>query len=88
MFNFYPNTSNVETLVLLVSYLVWLLKEISPVAHSSSTSTTEADYMAAVEAGKEIAWMRNILSEFGYGFQESSIKVLSQSPRILNIMVA
>ena len=29
-------------------------------------STTEAEYMAAVEAGKEIAWMRNLMSEFGY----------------------
>jgi hypothetical protein len=36
-------------------------------------STTEAEYMAAVEAGKEIAWMRNILSEFGYGVKEPSI---------------
>jgi len=25
-------------------------------------STTEAEYIAVVEAGKEIAWMRNILS--------------------------
>ncbi|KAI0923982.1 hypothetical protein AcV5_010529 [Taiwanofungus camphoratus] len=29
-------------------------------------STTEAEYIAAVEAGKEILWMRNILTEFGY----------------------
>lgn len=29
-------------------------------------STTEAEYIAAVDAGKEIMWMRNILSEFGY----------------------
>jgi len=29
-------------------------------------STTEAEYVAAVEAGKEIMWMRNILSEFGH----------------------
>jgi hypothetical protein len=29
-------------------------------------STTEAEYIAAVEAGKEIVWMRNILAEFGY----------------------
>jgi len=29
-------------------------------------STTEAEYIAAVEAGKEIAWMRNILTEFGF----------------------
>jgi len=57
-------------------------------------STTEAEYMAAVEAGKEIAWMRNILSEFGYGVQKpSTLKMDNQSaincqcPRILNIMV-
>jgi hypothetical protein len=29
-------------------------------------STTEAEYIAAVEAGKEIVWMRNILHEFGF----------------------
>ena len=29
-------------------------------------SSTEAEYIAAVEAGKEIMWMRNILSEFGH----------------------
>ena len=29
-------------------------------------SSTEAEYVAAVEAGKEIKWTRNILSEFGY----------------------
>ncbi len=29
-------------------------------------STTEAEFIAAVEAGKEIAWMRNLLREFGY----------------------
>jgi len=32
----------------------------------AALSITEAEYMATVEAGKEIAWMRNILSEFGY----------------------
>ena len=43
-------------------------------------STTEAEYMAAVEAGKEIAWMRNILSEFGYSIQEpSTLKLDNQS---------
>jgi hypothetical protein len=35
-------------------------------------STTEAEYIAAVEAGKEIAWMRNILGEFGYKFTSPS----------------
>jgi hypothetical protein len=29
-------------------------------------SSTEAEYVAAVEAGKEIKWMRAILTEFGY----------------------
>ena len=28
-------------------------------------STTEAEYMAAVEAAKELIWMRNFLSELG-----------------------
>ncbi len=43
-------------------------------------STTEAEYMAAVEAGKEIAWMRNILSEFRYGVKKpSTLKMDNQS---------
>src|SRR5260221_259276 len=43
-------------------------------------STTEAEYMAAVEAGKEIAWMRNILSEFGYGVEQPfTLKMNNQS---------
>jgi hypothetical protein len=36
-------------------------------------STTEAEYIAAVEAGKEIMWMRNILKEFGYKISEPSV---------------
>jgi hypothetical protein len=35
-------------------------------------STTEAEYVAAVEAGKEILWMRHILEEFGYPVPEAS----------------
>jgi len=35
-------------------------------------STTEAEYIAAVEAGKEIVWMRQLLSEFGYTLQDPS----------------
>ena len=42
-------------------------------------STTEAEYMAAVEAEKEIAWMRNILSEFGYGVEQPSTLKMDQS---------
>ena len=29
-------------------------------------STTEAEYVAAVAAGKEICWMRNMLGDLGY----------------------
>ena len=36
--------------------------------------------MAAVEAGKKIVWMRNILSEFEYVVQEpSTLKMDNQS---------
>jgi len=42
--------------------------------------TTEAEYMAAIEAGNEIAWIRNILSEFEYGAQQAStLKMDNQS---------
>ena len=37
-----------------------------------SLSSTEAEYIAAVEAGKEIAWMRNLLTEFGYDISSAS----------------
>lgn len=37
-----------------------------------SLSTTEAEYIAAVEAGKEVMWMRNILQEFGYPVKKPS----------------
>ena len=33
-------------------------------------STTEAEYMAAVEAGKELIWMRDFLSELGMKQEE------------------
>ena len=47
---------------------------------SVALSTTEAEYVAAVEAGKEIAWMRNILDEFGYtATGGSTLKMDNQS---------
>ena len=33
-------------------------------------SSTEAEYVAAVEAGKEICWMRNLLTELGYSVMD------------------
>jgi transposase InsO family protein len=35
-------------------------------------STTEAEYVAATEAGKELIWMRNLLNEFGYTHTSAS----------------
>ena len=35
--------------------------------------TTEAEYVAAMEAGKEVVWMRNLLSELGYKFNSPSV---------------
>ena len=37
-----------------------------------SLSTTEAEYIASVDAKKEIKWMRNLLGELGYGVSGAS----------------
>ena len=44
-------------------------------------STTEVEYVAAVAAGKEICWMRNLLGELGYkpSLQPSKLFVDNQS---------
>ena len=35
-------------------------------------STTEAEFVAAVTAGQQIIWLRNLLWEFGYSFPTPS----------------
>ena len=35
-------------------------------------SSTEAEYNVAVEAGKEIKWIRSLLGEFGYKVDQAS----------------
>jgi hypothetical protein len=47
----------------------WSSKIQSVVALSS----TEAEYIAAVEAGKELTWMRSLLGEFGYQIKDASM---------------
>lgn len=43
-------------------------------------STTESEYIAAVEAGKEVLWMRNILKEMGYCLDQASpLRIDNQS---------
>jgi hypothetical protein len=48
-------------------------------------STTEAEYVAAVAAGKEICWMRNMLGELGYttSSQPSKLFVDNQSSMVV-----
>jgi hypothetical protein len=45
-------------------------------------STTEAEYIAAVEAGKEILWLRNLLGELGYKFTSPSILYIDNQSAI------
>mgnify|MGYP000170283911 FL=1 len=46
---------------------------------SVALSTIEAEYMAAVEAGKELIWMRNFLNELGMKQKEFLLHCDSQS---------
>ena len=39
----------------------------------TALSTTEAEYIAACEAGKEVLWMRNLLSKLGYAIRDASV---------------
>ena len=49
----------------VMTYAVGVLSWQSWLQKSVALSTTKAKYMAAVEAGKELIWMRNFLSELG-----------------------
>ena len=42
-------------------------------------STTEAEYMAAVEAGKELLWMKDFIGELGIRQEEYRLYCDSQS---------
>jgi len=45
-------------------------------------STTEAEYIAAVEAGKEIIWMRQFMGELGYPPSTSSTLLMDNQSAI------
>ena len=42
-------------------------------------STTEAEYMAVVEAGKEVLWMKDFIGELGIRQEEYRLYCDSQS---------
>ena len=42
-------------------------------------STTEAEYMVVVEAGKEVIWMKNFIGELGIRQEEFWLNCDSQS---------
>ena len=50
-----------------------LLKLLDKLQGRVSQSTTEAEYIAAVEAGKEIVWLHNLLEEMGFSVSSPSI---------------
>jgi hypothetical protein len=56
----------------------WQSKRQSIVA----LSTTEAEYMAACEAGKEIVWMRKMLQELGFPMPTSSVLYMDNQSAI------
>ena len=41
-------------------------------------STTEVEYMVAVEAGKEIIWMRDFISELGMREEQFRLHCVNQ----------
>jgi hypothetical protein len=45
-------------------------------------STTEAEYIAAVEAGKEVVWMHQFLTELGLSFSSLSLLCLNNQSAI------
>ena len=45
-------------------------------------STTEAEYIAGVEAGKESVWMRSLLGEFAYELKDSSTLYMGNNSSI------
>ena len=52
-------------------------------AEDSALSSTEAEYMAAMEAGKEILWMKDFISELCIRQDEYRLYCDSQVPSTL-----
>ena len=46
---------------------------------SMALSTTEAEYVTAVEAGKEVIWMKDFIGEIGIRHEEFQLQCDSQS---------
>ena len=62
-----------------MTYVGGALSWQSRLQKTVALSTTEAEYMAAVEAGKEILWMKDFIGELGIRQDEYRLFCDSQS---------
>ena len=51
-------------------------------------STTEAEYMADVEAGKEILWMKDFIGELGIRQEEYNLRLVMNSGKRSKIAIS
>ncbi|KAL0445449.1 UNVERIFIED_CONTAM: hypothetical protein Slati_2267600 [Sesamum latifolium] len=56
--------SNLNRILCSSLMVVWWLERV-PKQDTTTDSTTEAEYLAALEAAKEAVWMKNYIQELG-----------------------
>ena len=63
----------------VMTYIWGVVSWQSRLQKTVALSTTEAEYMAAVEAGKEVLWMKDFIGELGIRQEEYRLYCDSQS---------
>jgi ATP-binding cassette subfamily B (MDR/TAP) protein 1 len=71
--------TNQSTSGYVMTYVGGVVSWQSRLQKTVALSTTEAEYMAAVKAGKEILWMKDFIGELGIGQDEYRLYCDSQS---------